>query len=71
MKRMKVKRIFITDLLDIHIVLCMLDLILNPNDCLSPAQADTEQTGKLCNHKDRIIIPSRRSNPAYYTENAG
>ena len=50
------KTVFITDFLDVHIVLRMLHFILNPDHCFSTAQADPEQAGKLRDHKHRIII---------------
>ena len=50
------KAVLISDLLDVHVISGMLDFILNLNHSFTLAQTDAEQTGKLRDHKYRIII---------------
>ena len=48
--------VLVAHLLDIHVVLRVLDLILDRNNILTAAQTDPKETRKLRYHEDRILV---------------
>ena len=56
--------VLIPDLLNIHVVGSMLDLILHTDDRPSFAKTDAEQAGKLRDHKHCIFITFSLDHPS-------